>query len=210
GGPQRFRDPGYQARPVNPRRHPSHPTTVLRVAPWAQGQYDGSCPFPARSRRPRMRQRRGFWYGLLLPALLPLLALLHTAAAERGPEPKEERPRLVVLVVFDQLRGDYLSRWEKLYGAGGFRRLQKDGAWYRTCHHPYAGPLTAAGPASLATGCPPCDHGIIANEWYDRTAAAAVNAVRTERYRPVPEPPGAPRDILGGAPIRRRRPAVGD
>jgi hypothetical protein len=158
-----------------------------------------------------MRHCRGFWYGLLLPALLPLLALLHIAAAERGPQPKEERPRLVVLVVFDQMRGDYLDRWEKLYGAGGFRRLQKEGAWYRNCHYPYAGTLTAPGHATLATGCPPCDHGIIANEWYDRKAAAAINAVRTERYRPVPEPPGAPKkDILGSAPVRRRRPAVGD
>jgi hypothetical protein len=159
-----------------------------------------------------MRHRRGFWYGLLLPALLPLLTLLHLAAAERGPEPRDERPRLVVLVVFDQMRGDYLSRWEKLYGEGGFRRLLTDGAWYRNCHYPYAGTLTAPGHASMVTGRLPCDHGIVANEWYDRTAAALVNAARSERYRPLPEPPGKPKpaDLLGAAPVRRRLPTVGD
>jgi hypothetical protein len=154
--------------------------------------------------------RRGFWSGLLLPCLPPVLALLWTCPAEPGPKPAEERPRLAVLVVFDQMRGDYLVNWEKLFGPGGFRRLQQEGAWFRNCHYPYAGTLTAAGHASMATGCTPSSHGIIANEWYDRVGGARQNAVRTERYRPVPEPPGALRGILGSAPILRRRPAIGD
>src|SRR5260370_8843593 len=101
-----------------------------------------------------MRQRPGFWYGLLLPALLPLLALLGITAAEPGPGEKDERPRLVVFVVFDQMRGDYLSRWEKLYGEGGFRRRQKDGAWYRNCHYPHAGTLTPPAHPPMPTRSP--------------------------------------------------------
>jgi hypothetical protein len=128
-----------------------------------------------------------------------------TARQERA-----ERPRLVVLVVFDQMRGDYPGRWEKLFGEGGFKRLLKEGAWYTNCHYPYASTLTAPGHASMATGCAPAEHGIIANDWYDRATGKKVSAVATARYRPVPEPPDDPDDLLGAAPTLRRRPAVGD
>ncbi|MCI0462258.1 MAG: alkaline phosphatase family protein, partial [Gemmataceae bacterium] len=121
-----------------------------------------------------------------------------------------ERPRLAVLVVFDQLRGDYLERWQKLFVKGGFRRFQEEGAWFRNCHYPYAATLTAAGHASMATGSTPSSHGIIANEWYDRTIRDTVHSARTERHRQVPEPVAATKRLLGAAPLRRRRPAVAD
>ena len=66
-----------------------------------------------------------------------------------------ERPRLVVLVIFDQLRGDYLERWQALFGDAGFRRLQEEGAWFQNCYYPYANTVTAAGHASVLTGCSP-------------------------------------------------------
>src|SRR5438132_1389300 len=103
-------------------------------------------------------------------------------------------PKLVVLVVFDQLRGDYLKRWEELYGEGGFKRLMKDGAWFTDCHYPYAYTLTAPGHASLATGCSPDRHGIVANDWYSRDEAATVSSVTP--------PPNEVRKGLG--PYRRR------
>src|SRR6266849_4236048 len=93
-----------------------------------------------------------------------------------------DSPRLAVLVVFDQLRGYYLSRWEKLFGERGFRRLQQEGAWFTNCHYPYSDTITAAGHASIATGCSPCDHGIIENDWYDRAAGKDVYSVVTGRY----------------------------
>src|SRR5215831_16815559 len=80
----------------------------------------------------------------------------------------DAKPRLAVLVVFDQMRGDYLSKWKDLYGPGGFRRLQEEGAWFDNCHYPYSFTVTAAGHASLVTGTSPYKHGIIENEWYDR------------------------------------------
>src|SRR5262245_19073760 len=88
-----------------------------------------------------------------------LLSLLLPCSADQTREP--ERPRLAVLVVFDQMRGDYLSRWESLFGEGGFRRLQQEGAWFQNCHYPYATTVTAAGHASLGTGAFPSKHGII-------------------------------------------------
>jgi hypothetical protein len=94
--------------------------------------------------------------------------------------------RLVVLVVFDQMRGDYPERWKDLFGEGGFRRLQQEGAWFPDCHYPYANTVTAAGHASLLTGTSPARHGIIGNDWYDRRAARKVSSVAAERYDRVP------------------------
>jgi predicted AlkP superfamily pyrophosphatase or phosphodiesterase len=116
--------------------------------------------------------------------------------------------RLAVIVVFDQMRGDYLGRWETLFGEGGFKRLMKEGAWFQNCHYPYAFTLTAPGHASLVTGTSPYKHGIIGNSWYDRTAGELTSAVQSEKHRPVPAPMD-PR-IIGTSPFRRRQLSVGD
>jgi hypothetical protein len=95
-------------------------------------------------------------------------------------------PRLAVLVVFDQMRGDYLERWQDLFGEGGFRRLQTEGVWFKNCHLPYAYTFTGPGHASLATGCSPERHGIVDNEWYDRSSGGFVYCVTSERFGPLP------------------------
>src|SRR5579863_9623788 len=107
---------------------------------------------------------------------LLVLCCLSLPASAAAPPPPAPRPavRLGVLVVFDQMRGDYLSRWQDLYGAGGFRRLLEDGAWFQNCQYPYAHTVTGAGHASLATGCSPQKHGIIANNWYERKEGQIV------------------------------------
>src|SRR5262245_65432276 len=116
--------------------------------------------------------------------LLALLLMIAGASAAVG----AEKPRLAVLVVFDQLRADYLTRWQDLFGAGGFRRLQKEGAWFQNCHYPYALTNTGPGHASLITGCSPARHGIIGNEWYDRQDGDLVNCAYMDRYRNIPAP----------------------
>src|SRR5438128_141657 len=103
------------------------------------------------------------------------------------------RPRLFVLLVFDQMRGDYLKRWHDLFTDDGFRRLEREGTWFTNCHYPYARTYTGPGHASLSTGCSPDRHGIIDNDWYDRASGAVVYCATTERYHtvltdPVPEP----------------------
>jgi hypothetical protein len=99
------------------------------------------------------------------------------------------RPRLAVLVVFDQMRGDYLERWQSLFGEGGFRRLQTEGVWFQNCHFPYAYTFTGPGHASLATGCSPERHGIVDNEWYDRSSGRLVYCVASDRFDPLPPEP---------------------
>lgn len=121
-----------------------------------------------------------------LAGLALCLGLSVAPSAQAAGADAAEKPRLAVLVVFDQLRGDYLTRWDTLFGEGGFHRLEKGGAWYQNCHYPYADTWTGAGHSSIATGCPPRVHGIIANEWYDRAAEATVSCVSSERYQRVP------------------------
>jgi hypothetical protein len=125
---------------------------------------------------------------LLFAGLLSLVLILRcpNAASVHGAEPPAQAPRLAVLVYFDQLRADYLTRWDKLFGEGGFHRLEKDGAWFQNCHYPYSDTVTAVGHASVAAGCSPQTHGIIANDWYDRAAGASVYCVSSERYERVP------------------------
>jgi hypothetical protein len=132
-----------------------------------------------------------------LPALVPLLglfvlwgllALPSWGGQSPAPGNGDARPRLAVVVVFDQMRADYLTRWQDLFGEGGFRRLEREGAWFQDCHYPYADTVTAAGHASLLTGCSPRTHGIIANDWYDRAAGVPVNCVSSDRHQRIPPP----------------------
>jgi hypothetical protein len=158
------------------------------------------------------------WFALilLLPTLLLLPAVSEVPAAEDSPQVK-----LAVLVVFDQMRGDYLGRWDSLFKEGGFHRLMKEGAWYQNCHYPYAGTETGPGHASLATGCAPWKHGIVSNHYYDRAEGLEVYCAGSDRFKSVPpgagkpekddSGPGKPKRVNGvGAPVRLLAPTIGD
>jgi hypothetical protein len=154
-----------------------------------------------------------------LAVVLGLIALpVLFALSSREAPPPAGPPRLAVLVYFDQLRGDYLARWDELYGPDGFRRLEREGAWFQNCHYPYANTVTGAGHASVATGCSPDAHGIVGNDWYDRARRAQVNCVESERYGRVPprqEAKGAEggekkKKYTGVAPDRLLAPTLGD
>jgi hypothetical protein len=146
-----------------------------------------------------------------ITAIVMAAAFLEVNAPLPGEEPSDQpkRSKLAVLVVFDQMRGDYPQRWEKLYGEGGFKRLQQEGASFTNCHYPFAGTWTAAGHTSLVTGCSPNKHGVIANDWYDRKRGRRAGSVSDERYALVPAPMGAKKPV-GVSPQRRRQPTVGD
>ncbi|HEV3384058.1 MAG TPA: alkaline phosphatase family protein, partial [Gemmata sp.] len=104
-------------------------------------------------------------------------------------DPASGKPigKLVVLVVFDQMRGDYLSRWANEFGPNGFERMKKEGVWYSAVEIPYSCTSTGPGHASIATGAPPSVTGIVENEWYDRKAAATVYCAQPLRpYEMVP------------------------
>jgi predicted AlkP superfamily pyrophosphatase or phosphodiesterase len=76
--------------------------------------------------------------------------------------------KLVVGIVVDQMRYDYLTRFEKEYGEGGFKRLMNEGTDFTYAHFNYMPTVTAVGHSSVYTGTIPYYHGIIGNEWYDK------------------------------------------
>jgi predicted AlkP superfamily pyrophosphatase or phosphodiesterase len=77
-------------------------------------------------------------------------------------------PRLVVGVVVDQMRYDYLTRFYSKYGDGGFKRMINEGFSCNNNHYNYIPTYTGPGHASIFTGTTPKYHGIISNGWYDK------------------------------------------
>ncbi len=102
------------------------------------------------------------------------------------------RPKLVVIVVIDQFRGDYLERYRDQWGEGGFRLWLDHGANFTDCNYDYANTRTAPGHATLLTGAYTNGHGIMANEWWDPQKKAIVAAADDDQTKLV--------GISGGAP----------
>jgi predicted AlkP superfamily pyrophosphatase or phosphodiesterase len=92
-----------------------------------------------------------------------------TAPASKAPA----RPKLVVLLVVDQMRGDYVDKFLGQWN-GGLRRLVQEGAWFRDAAYPYAATETCVGHATISTGALPATHGMVANAWWDREAQKMV------------------------------------
>jgi predicted AlkP superfamily pyrophosphatase or phosphodiesterase len=109
-------------------------------------------------------------------ALATTLCLLAPACQPPAPEPEPSGPKLLLLIIADQFRGDYLERFASLW-TGGLRRLLDEGVVFTNAHHPHSATLTAPGHASIATGCHPRRHGIIGNYWVDRVEGRRVYSV---------------------------------
>lgn len=102
---------------------------------------------------------------VLVAAVLAVAAALWPARAAQAPGAR--RPSLLVLVVVDQMRAEYLTRYASLW-SGGFKRLLDEGAIYDQAFFPYLNTVTCAGHATLGTGAWPKTHGIILNQWFHR------------------------------------------
>ena len=85
-----------------------------------------------------------------------------------------ENPKLVVGIVIDQMRYDYLTRFGKRFGNGGFNRLINEGFNCKNNHFNYIPTYTGPGHASVYTGTTPKYHGVIANYWYDKVLKKSV------------------------------------
>jgi arylsulfatase A-like enzyme len=152
---------------------------------------------------------------LLLALILPAPA---SAQAYVG------RPKLIVIVVIDQFRGDYLDRDYPQFKGRGFRLFMDEGAWFTDCYYDYANTKTAPGHATLGTGAYSDGHGIESNEFWDasRSNDRKVSAVEDERYQLVdlpassipanqPGAPGtAPKYVIGSSPRNLRATTLGD
>jgi predicted AlkP superfamily pyrophosphatase or phosphodiesterase len=95
------------------------------------------------------------------------------------------RPKLVVVIVIDQFRGDYLERYHDQFGDGGFRVFLDRGAYFADCNYDYANTRTAPGHATLFTGSYTSGHGIVANEWWDPQKKKRVTSVEDDSTKLV-------------------------
>jgi predicted AlkP superfamily pyrophosphatase or phosphodiesterase len=94
-------------------------------------------------------------------------------------------PKLVVVIVIDQFRGDYLERYRDQFVDGGFRVFLDHGAYFTDCNYDYANTRTAPGHATLFTGSYTSGHGIVANKWWDPQKKKRVTSVEDDTTKLV-------------------------
>jgi predicted AlkP superfamily pyrophosphatase or phosphodiesterase len=136
---------------------------------------------------------------LLLPATPPAHADAYHA-----------KPKLVVVLVIDQFRGDYLDRYRDDFKTpNGFNLFLKRGAYFTDCYYDYANTMTAPGHSTIGTGAYTDGHGISLNEWWDlkRSTTHAISSVEDERYAVVGDPDS--KDV-GASPRNELASTLGD
>ena len=115
-------------------------------------------------------------------------------------------PKLIVVIVIDQFRGDYLERYHDQFGDAGFRLLLDHGAYFPNCHYNYANTRTAPGHSTLFTGAYSNGHGIAANEWWDPKKKKMVTSVEDDDTSLV----GVPDGKVGASPHNLLADTLGD
>jgi predicted AlkP superfamily pyrophosphatase or phosphodiesterase len=117
-----------------------------------------------------------------LPILLPLLSAALSAQNATAPP---EKPKLIVGIVVDQMRYDYLYRYYAQYGEGGFKRLLREGFSCENAKYNFMPTYTGPGHAAIYTGTTPAVNGIIANDWWDPEWRAPRYVTEDKRYKTV-------------------------
>jgi predicted AlkP superfamily pyrophosphatase or phosphodiesterase len=140
--------------------------------------------------------------GILLAWLMAVVGLpvCSFASAYNG------HPKLVVVIVIDQFRGDYLERYRDQFGDAGFRFLLDHGAYFSNCNYNYANTRTAPGHSTLFTGAYSNGHGIAANEWWDQKKKRMVTSVEDDATKLV----GVAGDKTGASPHNLLADTLGD
>lgn len=123
-----------------------------------------------------------------------IFLLSHACFSQRAADQKiseqllentSSRPKLVVGIVVDQMRYDYLTRFENKFGEGGFKRMINEGFNCKNNHFNYVPTYTGPGHASVYTGTTPKYHGIIANYWYDKESKERVYCAGDSKVQSV-------------------------
>lgn len=153
-------------------------------------------------------QKRGLYLAAMFMRLLVFALLsgagLLSASAQSG---SSSRPKLVVGIVIDQMRGDYLQKFDALFESNGFQRFSSQGLVYSSCYLNYAPSYTAPGHASIFTGTYPALHGIAGNEWFDYSTYTMMYCVSDTSVRTV----GSETEESGKmSPKNLRVPSLGD
>ncbi len=168
-------------------------------------------------------------FALLLACTLSLSTAYAVKPSTPAPVPVtysayNAHPKLVVILVIDQFRADYLERYRADFKGHGFRLFLDKGAYFPDCYYDYANTKTAPGHATIGTGAYSDGHGIAGNEWWDidRNKDRPISSVEDERYRLVglpdtsipanlPNAPAfAPNFVIGASPRNLHASTLGD
>src|SRR4051812_48782210 len=151
---------------------------------------------------------RSFPGSIRLRSLLAvvLMAVLIGRAVPSYASAYNGRPKLIVVIVIDQFRGDYLERYRDQFGEAGFRLLLDHGAYFPNCNYNYANTRTAPGHSTLFTGAYSNGHGIADNEWWDVRKKKMVTSVEDDGTRLV----GVPDSKTGASPHNLLADTLGD
>ncbi len=109
-------------------------------------------------------------------------------------------PKLIVAILVDQLRYDYLERFQDHFSTNGFRLFLDRGVFMTSAHYDYIPTLTAPGHASFLSGSGPAQHGIIGNEWFDKKTRKTMYCVQDSSVKGVGAASGgamSPRNFIG-------------
>jgi predicted AlkP superfamily pyrophosphatase or phosphodiesterase len=117
------------------------------------------------------------------------------------------RPKLLITIVVDQMRFDYVERYGPRWSAG-LKRLITEGAVFERAMYPYLNTVTCAGHATIGTGTFPYRHGIILNEWYRRDAERRMSCTDDPAVKSVPYTD--PAEPIGHSPRRLRVPTLAE
>ncbi len=129
-----------------------------------------------------------------------------TAAQQRASRGTTPKPRLVIGIVIDQFRYEYLTRFEKSFGEGGFKRLLRRGAVFANANYIHTPTYTACGHATFMSGTTPAHNGIVGNEWFDRETGNRVTSVSDNSVKLL----GGTNDQSGMSPHRLIGSTIGD
>ena len=127
---------------------------------------------------------------IILIAIFAMIIPLHYLSAQKVNSTTQasvqaDRPKLVVGIVIDQMRYDYLFKYWKKYLDTGFKRLVNDGFLLKDANYNYVPTYTGPGHACIYSGTTPSVNGIVSNDWYDRALRKEVYCVEDTAFSPV-------------------------
>lgn len=124
-----------------------------------------------------MDQRAALKFSLTLATVALILCSAPPSSAQ-----EQKKPRLVLQITVDQLRGDLPHRFYSEFGEGGFRYLYERGVVYEAAFHGHSNTETIVGHTTLATGADPSAHGMVGNVWLDRETGELTYNIEDPRY----------------------------
>jgi predicted AlkP superfamily pyrophosphatase or phosphodiesterase len=119
---------------------------------------------------------------ILLCSVLTVFLTAPFAAQTSQPAARPRAPKLIVLLSIDQMRGDYIDKFQHQWSKG-LKRLITEGAWFRQADYPYYNTVTCAGHASISTGTVPAVHGMVLNQWWERNNSRLVSCTDDESQK---------------------------